>query len=136
MAVSAYVNIDAVMTDITKEWDKIMSSGLTPVQWLQGQLATQEQRKAFAQGLYQQMGKVRPQFHARCLQEINKDDALKTNIGCSGEAHVLTFGVHKVAGLRMSVFWRAMSDSKIKDYMDQTLAGGVGMDTVFQTVVL
>ena len=124
MAVSPYVNIDAVMTDITKEWDKIMSSGLTPVQWLQGQLATQEQRKAFAQ------------FHARCLQEINKDDALKTNIGCSGETHVLTFGVHKVAGLRMSVFWRAMSDSKIKDYMDQTLAGGVGMDTVFQTVVL
>ena len=56
-------------------------------------------------------------------------DAVNTSIGCSGETHVLTLGIDKVAGSKMPVCWREMSDTKVFEYLVQTLSGGKGMDT-------
>ena len=124
-----YDHIDDVMRDVEQLWKQILSTHTTPLQWLQEQLRTQQLRKAFAERLFPKLSAVRPEFHTKAIQVILLDDAMKTSIGCSGETHVLTLGIDKVAGANMPVCWREMSDNKVHEYLVRTLVGGKGMDT-------
>jgi hypothetical protein len=55
---------------------------------------------------------------------------MQPHIGCAGEAHILQFSIFKIAGSKMSAFWRpVMADAKVLHYLERTLAGGLGMDT-------
>ena len=96
-----YDHIDAVMRDVETLWSRILTTHTTPLQWLQAQFGSHALRKAFAETLFPKLAAVRPDFHLKAIQMISLDDAVKTSIGCSGETHVLTLGIDKVAGSKM-----------------------------------
>lgn len=72
-ALVSYTKISEVMTDIMAQWHVMQASKMTPVAWLQDKLRAGDARKAYAARVFQEMNRVRENFHVSCVQKIDQD---------------------------------------------------------------
>ena len=115
-------HFDAVMADVHAQVQALKASGKHPVEFLQSELATPEQKTAFARLVVPKLKAVSPRFNARVTTHIHRGRALQTNAGDPGLCHILALGINKMACSTMSCFWRGLpAQQKIYDWVDRSL---------------
>ena len=89
-------DIDEVRKMCDEQWE-VFCKDKHPILHLQEQFKTPDLKRAFAKVIRQQLLEARPGLLQTVINRVDKDDACNENIGSSGEAHLLTLGLDKVA---------------------------------------
>ena len=116
------LSVDHIHAWVKDRWEQITQQFDHPLQYLRQTLKSKEAKREFCKLALKGMLTAHPDMRATCMSKINLTDAMQTNIGCSGEAHLLMSGFDRMQGSNIPVFWKGNpSVDRIWDVMARAL---------------
>ena len=124
-----------VLTWTKHRWDQIVQESEHPLQYLRNQLKSKEAKRQFCKLAVNQMLAIHPDMRKTCMSSINLQHAMQTNIGSSGEAHLLMPGFDRMQNSNLPVFWKGNpSVDRIWDVIEQALTTQEGLNTTSKQI--